>query len=356
MKTETMQQTFFNLTAKEKGEIKMKLVDDNGKILYDAVVAKYPWIIKRDQLAILSPDSDGLLCGLLMQYLLGWKVAGFYDGKVMALKDGLKASDCVFLDMEIFRSFTRSMGQHMLMWNHRKDILRPEWAQFDNCISPNNMRLFDGNPTGKKFPRKYPLGTIHLLLGIVGSQTRIEIRDEAICPLLYTDGTFKNMFNYPENVLDWLSFLCAENDQSPLYKVFFNNSYTTNKLMLALRDFFAKIKEISGSSRGGDKIVISSSQDKRPVNFVQRGDLFDLNLEQRQIANKFLKMLSELTGWKYDDDSWSFDGLRLSQFNKNQIKPNGRNYDAMISQNPISWAMTSSLAIEYTTEGNTKLN
>lgn len=48
-----------------------------------------------------------------------------------------------------------------------------------------------------KFNLKYSLGAIHLILGLVGYTKNIEIKKTAICPLLYTDGTFKNLFNYP---------------------------------------------------------------------------------------------------------------------------------------------------------------
>lgn len=323
------------------------LIDNQGKIVYRNVIRQYPWIVEKEHKCILSPDSDGLLCGLLMRHFFGWRIAGFYDGKVMALQKGLNAADCVFLDMEIFRSFTKSMGQHMLMWDHKKDLQRPEWANFANCISPNNMRSFDGKRT---FKRKYPLGTIHLLLGIVGSARKVDIRNEAICPLLYTDGTFKNMFNFPENTLDWLAFMCADNDCSPLYKVFFNNSYTTSDLMKALKDFFAKIKDISGGRKGGDKIVISNGKGE-PVNFRScAGGLFALDDAQVAVANGFLSMLADLTGWKHDPSAWAFSGLRIFRFEKGAIKPNGRNFDALMAKNPLSWAMTSGQAIEYTIE------
>ncbi len=55
----------------------------NQTIDYNALIEKYPWIVKKDMNCILSPDSDGLLCGLLMSHYFGWNIVGFYDGKVM---------------------------------------------------------------------------------------------------------------------------------------------------------------------------------------------------------------------------------------------------------------------------------
>lgn len=82
---------------------------------YRELITRHPWIIEREQNCILSPDSDGLLCGLLMSHYLGWRIRGFYDGKVLAVEENTNPQDCVFLDMEIFRPNIRSVGQHMVM-------------------------------------------------------------------------------------------------------------------------------------------------------------------------------------------------------------------------------------------------
>ena len=70
---------------------------------YETVLTTHPWIVERNQNCILSPDSDGLLCGLFMSNYLGWKIRGFYDGKVLLVEKGIIPRDCVFLDMEIYR-------------------------------------------------------------------------------------------------------------------------------------------------------------------------------------------------------------------------------------------------------------
>ena len=55
-------------------------------INYNEVVKKHPWIIKKNQNCILSPDSDGLLCGLFMSHYLDWHIRGFYDGKILLIE------------------------------------------------------------------------------------------------------------------------------------------------------------------------------------------------------------------------------------------------------------------------------
>ena len=321
------------------------LVDENGKIIYDNIIEQYSWVTAENQKCILSPDSDGLLCGLLMSAMFNWQIVGFYDSKIMALKENERVEDSVFLDMEIFRNYVKSLGQHMLLWN--KKSIPPNWDNFCNCISPNNIRKYDGK---SNFSKKYPLGTIHILLGIVGHKKQIEIKKDAICPLLYTDGTFKNLFNYPENCLSWLDFLCAENENSPLKSVFFNDHYTTASLMIALKNFFDKLKEIGNGERGADKIVISDRNGD--VKNIENGKIIE---SIKDTAVKFLQFLSELTGWNFDENKWTFENLLIYKFTKGTIKPNGRNFDELIAKNPLSWAMTSTLAIEYTLEKPDKL-
>lgn len=326
-----------------------KLVDEGGKILYDNVIKKYPWIIKKNQKCILSPDSDGFLCGLFMSNILNWNIVGFYDGKVLTLKKGEKSKDCVYLDMEIFRNYVKSLGHHMVLYNKKN---KPDnWLNFSNCIQPNNIRGYDAKKT---FNLKYPLGSIHLILGIVGHTEKIEIKKTAICPLLYTDGTFKNLFNYPENCLSWLNFLCAEEKNSPLNTIFFNDHYTTHSLMIALKDFFVKIKNINNNARGGDKIKISNSAGK-PINLDKQNDSFCLSDVERIKAIKFLYILEELTGWKFISKNWTFDNFSVYKFSKGNLKPSNKRFAELIEKNPLSWAMTSTLVIEYTLEDQDKL-
>jgi len=326
-----------------------QLVDENDKIIYDNVIRKYPWILRENQKCILSPDSDGLLSGLFMSNVLNWSIIGFYDGKVLTLKNGESTRDCIFLDMEIFREYVKSLGHHMVLYNKRN---KPEkWFNFSNCIQPNNIRGYDGKTT---FNLKYPLGAIHLLLGIVGHKIMVDIKDTAICPLLYTDGTFKNLFNYPDNCLSWLNFLCAEEKNNPLNTIFFNDQYTTYSLMIALSNFFKRLRVLNNGSRGGDKIKISNSNGE-PVNLIKQNDYFSLSNESKENAIKFLNILAELTGWEFISKNWIFDNFSVYKFKKEKIIPSNQRFNELMEKNPLSWAMTSSSAIEYTLENPDKL-
>lgn len=307
---------------------------------YAAVIKKYPWLAQKDQNCVLSPDSDGLLCGLFTSYYLNWKIRGFYDGKILVLEKGFRPKDCVFLDIEVFRKGVRSIGQHMVMFN--KGRLPENWSNFDNCFSANNIRDYDAK---NNFPQKYPLATIHLLLGVIGSIRKIDIPTMAICPLLYTDGIFKNLFNYPDNCLDWLKFLQANNATNPLHAIFFNDHYSIHSLMIALNELFGELRLITEGKRGGDKIKFSNGMGEL-INFDEKKMSFESNTIKQ--SEKLLRLLASKTGWKYTSDNWSWNNLSHFYLKKHMIKPSQGRYDQLIKNNPVSLAMTSTLDIQYT--------
>ena len=119
--------------------------------------------------------------------------------------------------------------------------------------------------------------------------------------------------------------------------------------MIALKDFFERLRNIDNGSRGGDKIKISDSKGE-PINIVKEGDYFSLSDELKENAIKFLSILSELTGWEYISNSWTFNDFSIYKFKKSSIVPSNQRFNELIEKNPLSWAMTSTLAIEYTLE------
>ena len=277
-----------------------------------------------------------------MSTYLDWQIRGFYDGKVMLLEKDFSAKDCIFLDMEVFRKDIKSVGHHMVQFNKKK---KPSnWDNYKNCIQPNNLRDYDGY---NDFRLKYPLATIHFLIGIVGSKIKLAIPESAICPLFYVDGVFKNLFSYPENCIDWLRYLDAESNKNKLYDIFFNEHYSVYNLMVALKDFFAQISDISKNRNGNDKVKISDTKGE-PVNLKINGKICELTEEERKKSENFLEILAGLTKWNYKKENWQWSNFRLYNFSKNSIKPNNKNFEEMIKKNPITWAMTSGLAIEYT--------
>jgi hypothetical protein len=331
-----------------------QLLKGRDQVLDPAVVlADQSWLLTRKMKCILSPDSDGLLCGLFMSHYLDWEVIGFYDGKVMILREGESCyhPDTAFLDMEVFRKGIRSMGHHMLLWNKRS---RPShwYERFQHCIQPNLLRDYDGS---HDFRLKYPLATIHLLVGLLGDELKVEIPRSAIAPLLFTDGTFNVLYSYPENVLNWLNYLGIQRRESPLRSIFMDEHYTVYTMMLTMDDFFRQRDEISITGERGDRLRISQT-DGTPCNLnAQAGDLWSLDRAARERVERFIRLLAQTTTWSYKPDRWAWDRFTRQVFTKDSFQGRGerinnRNFDRVISHNPLSWAMTSGNNIEYTLE------
>lgn len=332
--------------------IQEMLAGRDDVIDYAAVIKKYPWLVQKDQNCILSPDSDGLLCGLFTSHYLNWKIRGFYDGKILVLEKGFRPEDCIFLDMEVFRKGVRSVGQHMVMFN--KGRLPDNWSNFDDCASINNIRNHDGY---HDFRLKYPFGTIHFLIGVLGTKQKIDIPQSAISPLLFTDGTWMNLLGYTENSLSWLKYLRATEEGTPLNAVFLNKHYSLHELMLTMNDFLRERDAISIPRERGDRVTITlRGGEGTPHNLVlEEENFYLLNEDAKRRAERFLKLLSKLTSWHYKDKDWSWNKWQLSQFTKGdfvgeKIRLSNRTYDEFIAKNPLSFAMTSTQNIEYTLE------
>lgn len=333
------------------------LKDKNEQIDYDSICKKYSWILEENQCCILSPDSDGLLCGLFMSMFRGWKIVGFYDGKVSVINKAYLKSNPIFLDIEIFRKEIRSMGHHMLLVNKRHKPV--EWSNFDNCIQPNNFRNYDGK---NNFRLKYPLATIHMLISIVAwKHKNIKIPESAIPALFFTDGVFNVLFSYPENVLNWLSYLRVHEDWNPLKPIFENDKYSVFTLMKEMDNFFRKRDSISVSKERGDRLRISN-KDGSPANIenIQNKNCH-INTDAKNRIIDFIKILSDLTTWEYKLDNWNcWENMKFSQFKKGDFKGDKKTitiqtFKEFIEKKPLSWAMTSGDNIEYTLESPDKL-
>lgn len=242
----------------------------------------------------------------------------------------------------------------MLQFNKKYKPQR--WADFANCIQPNNLRAYD---CSHNFRLKYPLATIHLLLAILGSQMEISVPEPAICPLLFTDGTFNVLFRYPENVLNWLNFLRAGEERNPLKSVFENELYSVFSLMKAMDSFFKRRDEISVPKERGDRLRISNT-DSSPCNIIKEGKFYGIGASAKDRAEAFIKILSGLTGWDYKKDKWAWSDLNLHKFTKSSFANDNKgltikNFEAFYLKKPLSWAITSGNNIEYTLEHPDKL-
>ena len=330
---------------------------------YQNLVEEHPWLIERDHQCILSPDSDGFLCGLLFSHVLGWKIRGFYDGKVLIVQRDVDPKECVFLDLDIFRNAIKSIGHHMVLFN--KNHLPPNWNNYDECIQLNNLLGFDFN---SDFRRKYPLGTIHFLICLLDDQHMLNsLSSNSVWPLLFADGVWNNLFGYTENCLDWLSYMKILNQHSLLYPLV--GTETPLGIMngintfLRTRDSFNAVGFFNGTtfinrrtSRTGDKLRISDGAGS-PINLVANAGSVNVhNLERDRVVD-FISFLATQTGWDYLPTNWVWSNLKLLRFTKdNQQSLNVNNFGNLLAHDPLSLAITGGVrGVEYTLETPSRL-
>lgn len=335
-----------------RSKINELLSDYNPQINYDEIFVKYPWIQNKQMKCILSPDSDGLLCGLLMSYFFSWEIVGYYDGKVLLIKNGISThdDDVVFLDMEIFRAHVKSVGHHMVLLN--KKSTPTSWNNFENCIQLNNLRSYDGK---HDFQLKYPFATIHFLIALLSKVIKINMPQSAIAPLFFTDGTFKVLYAYPENVLNWLRFLRIDDPSNPLRNLFKHEHFTVYSQIEAMNIFFRKRDEFNIPGERGDKFVISNKETGLKNVVLEANGLYSIKESTAEKAKNFINLLSETTEWDFNLDKWTFSSFKGYHFTKGDFKGMGwtissRDFNSFIERNPLSWAMTSGDNIEFTFE------
>lgn len=264
-----------------------QLFEDVPKnINYQNIFKKYPWIIERNHKCVISPDADGMLCGLFMSHYLNWEIVGYYDnGKNLILKNGTATKDCIFLDTEIYRKGIRSCGHHIVLYSEKN---KPEdWDNFYNCLNPNNLRR---RSLKEEFSLKYPMGTIHLLLCIVGKDQKVIFTPESLFVILQADGTINRFIDrYSENLIDWLDYLDVFDGANWLSKLL-NHKI---KLLDFSRQYVDYVQRFVKTKK--DKIPISDSDEIIKDSFNVTFTSFSSSCKD-QVGN-YLVFVSQKTGW-----------------------------------------------------------
>ena len=310
---------------------------------YQDVIKQFPWTTSKNQNCVISPDSDGMLCALLMSHHLNWSIKGFYDGKILLIEKGYNPSSAIYLDVEIYRKQIKSIGQHLLLPN--KKYLPNNWSNLQNCISANNLRGFDAK---HDFQNKYPFGTIHLLVAILGNVITLDKTQNIVAPLLYTDGTFKNIFGYPENSLSWFNFLQAK-ENAILKDIFFSQNTSLFQTMNLMKGLFQQIRRIGGG-RGGEKIRISNVGGGQSAHIFNDQKQAYISQQEVEKSEKILEMFGEMTGWKYKRKNWMWDEFQCFELTKDVLEntTSFKKRNELIETNPLSFAITATNRLEYT--------
>jgi len=350
------------------------------KINYKEIISKYPWIVKKDQLAVISPDADGMICGLFMSEYLNWKIVGYYDnGKSLILQNGLSAKDCIFLDTEIYRKEIKSCGHHINIFRNEENPGNWDWNNFANCLNPNVLKercfqgkecrncksIYHGNKATKikecekckgnqfatLFSLKYPMGTIHLLLCIVGYKKNITFSNDALFSILQADGTINRLIDrHTGNFLNWLEYLGVSDKNNILHKLI---HYKKVDLLEFSKQYEKYVQQYVITKK--DKIPISDNNGLISDSFNHSQDKFSINCKKQ--VQEYLTFISSNTGWAYKESKWLWDNFKIYEFTKKSVNPQVRTYKDAVNSNFLSLAITSTdkKGLQYTLEEPDKL-
>lgn len=144
-------------------------------------------LLTKNQKCIINTDIDGILCGLVLQNALDWKVIGFYNSKETLFIDNNELgslNDAIYIDVFIAPNQLRCIDQHIVSLDETHTRLL---SQNINKLNPNLQRIRYASDDAKddnSYKWKYPFGTVHF---VIASLESIGIKVE-----LNLDGIFDN--------------------------------------------------------------------------------------------------------------------------------------------------------------------
>jgi len=131
-----------------------------------------------------------------------------------------------------------------------------------------------------------------------------------------------------------------------------NDEHTLHSLLVAMNDFLRKRDAISVHRERGDRVAITlRGGEGLPHNLELDGTTYSFKEDAKQRAERFLRLLAELTQWEYDANKWAWNNWVFYKFTKETAQGlTGRRFTEIIARNPLSLAITGTKRMEYTIE------
>ena len=125
-------------------------------------------LLQKNKKIIVNTDIDGVLSAFVLCKFCGCEIVGFSnsDDRVWWRKDKIGSIyDGVYIDMYVPRKDVVTIDQHIIAYDEEE---LHTIASFGTKINPNleNPRTFT---PGESYKYKYPFGTVHYLLAILGA-------------------------------------------------------------------------------------------------------------------------------------------------------------------------------------------
>lgn len=314
---------------------------------YNEIIEKFPWILERDRNFVISPDADGFYCAMLLTYFLNWRCVGFYNDRVLLLKNGIEENDVVFVDVEMFDKNKMSIGNHALLPKNIKKFEGDIYDGFSQCLNLNLHRKV----SHKYYESKYPFGTSHLILSILSFAFKNNLSEfldtpEKLIAFTYADGMLKNINNYPENASEWRKYMMFDEEWNPFRKLY---SATQDDLEKGRIAFHKKIKGYTKKGQRGDRLTLTNHKGDLEACYANDSGLYGIKNDNKDSIVGFLKMVHEIFDIDYDESSWDcWDNLSLTRYKKVRTKTGNKYFGEMLSKSILSYAVTRTDCLEYT--------
>lgn len=301
---------------------------------YAQIRERFPWLDEPGHLMVTSLDLDGLVSAMLMESLRNWQLVGFYDAQHLWVQSGVDifSGNVVFLDHDIYRVEIPSVGHHILQW--QKDIPIPG---HQHSLNPNLLR----GVTAEDFGRKYPFGTLHLLLACLSAwhpewrETEMRLSREFLPVLLNVDSAMQSAFTYLRNAMEWLEWLGGSEEDSPLYpfcRILL--SISPRRLMEWGVQFDEEMTRLGLGARSPYTRRRAQAQQLDPT-----------RQEDWERLSGLIQWLKEISPWSLALPNFPAlaeqGGLQIIEMRRKSEKPAKGCFQAMLDQEPFSYAIIS---------------
>lgn len=275
------------------------------------------WVFTEGKNVIISPDPDGIICGLICGSLFGDKIIGTYDGICLTLKNGFDFyKDKIYCyDCEINMPNVKSIGNHYI-----DDFAKGYLEYSDNMF---NIGLYRGISA---FTQKYPFGTCHFLYAYLYKKgfELPNLTNENMIPFLHADGFHSNFSNYYENCREWFDYMGCYDTDNPLFGLINGNIGELDKL---LNDFRRERDLLKWkTNRDGEDIKIynkSNSMLYDDERFkVTDSLLYSFTDEYIEKKKSFIRLVANKIGIQFIEENWDvFNDFKVIVFKDETIKP-----------------------------------
>lgn len=287
---------------------------------------------------IIGNDIDSVLSSCLLHSIYGWNIVGVYDYSNLwfdkssnVTLEKIYAGDYIAVDLDIYNKNIYSIGHHIIS-EDRYDYI----SNHQRSFNPNLQRNF----SSKEFTRKYPLGTIHLIIMMVN---HLRLSRDAMILSWIADSSFINgqSHRFRRNVLEW-----NEN--------YFKGRFSSIVNEIDTLDFEYEVKNLVDTHFNDISICQSTGQvSSRHLGITGFQCQWNNPNTQNFNIQRLLDQVSKVTNWKrpYFPHEFSVKSGKRRKIMLSEVKSKYGNLDQFLENEKVfSYVLPFRDSINYTTD------